>query len=294
MDVKFDEYLKKVENRLFDEKIFPSETLPQGELIKAAKYSLAAGGKRIRPILTLAFCEMCGGNPDKSLDTACAIEYLHTYSLIHDDMPCMDNDDLRRGKPSCHKAFGESTALLAGDALLTLAFGTIAGSRTITPAAAAKCVHRLADCAGMIGMVGGQQIDSSPENGSLSAGLIIPMYMMKTSKLIEAACVCGVYCAECDNEEPFVKKAEDYAYNLGIAFQIIDDILDVTSTEDVLGKPVGSDTEQNKNTYVHAFGLESAENAAKEYTCKAMEALSAFDNNGFVRQLTEKLLVRNK
>lgn len=292
MTGKFDEYLKKVENRLFD--IFPPEELPQGELIKAAKYSLSAGGKRIRPVLTLAFCEMCGGDPDNALDVACAIEYLHTYSLIHDDLPCMDNDDMRRGKPSCHKAFGESTALLAGDALLTLAFQAIAASDTISPAAAVKCSVRLAACGGFTGVAGGQQIDTVPVPGKTADELLIPMYAMKTSALINAACICGVYCAECAEEKRYAKGAAEYALNLGLAFQIVDDILDVTSTDEELGKPVGSDAEQGKKTYVSIYGLEAAEKAAEKYTDNALGALSVFENNGFVKELTINLLSRKK
>ena len=292
MSEKFEEYLKKVENSLFD--IFPPEELPQREVIKAAKYSLAAGGKRIRPVLTLAFCEMCGGDPDKALDVACAVEYLHTYSLIHDDMPCMDNDDMRRGKPSCHKAFGESTALLAGDGLLTLAFQRIAVSDMIPSAAAVKCAARLAACGGFMGVVGGQQVDKELEQPDADTSLLIPMYSMKTSALIDAACVCGVYCAGSPDEKRFAERASEYAVNLGLAFQIIDDLLDVTSTVEELGKPVGSDAQQGKNTYVSIYGTEAAEKAAKEYTDKALNALSAFENNGFLIGLTEKLLLRRK
>ncbi len=292
MDGKFEEYLKKVEKGMYD--IFPSEILPQGDVIKAVKYSLSAGGKRIRPVLTLAFCEMCGGDPDNALDVARALEYMHTYSLIHDDLPCMDNDDMRRGKPSCHKAFGEATALLAGDALAILPFEAISHSRTISSDAAVKCIGRLARCCGMLGMIGGQQIDTCPENGIVPDGLITSVYRMKTSELIDAACVCGVFCAESANESVYVQRAAEYAENLGIAFQIIDDILDVTSTDEVLGKPVGSDEEQNKNTYVRAYGIEAAEKAAEEYTEKALASLDTFENNGFVKELTGSLLKRKK
>lgn len=292
MGHKFEDYLKQIEGRLYD--IFPSEALPQGEVIKAAKYSLSAGGKRIRPVLTMMFCEMCGGDPAKALDTACALEYMHTYSLIHDDLPCMDNDDMRRGRPSCHKAFGEATALLAGDALEILPFQAIAESPTISPTAAVKCIAELSRCCGVTGMIGGQQIDTSPEGGKVSDDLIIPMYSMKTSALIKVACVCGVYCAESDKEAFYAAKAAEYAENLGLAFQIIDDILDVTSTDEELGKPVGSDAEQNKNTYVCAFGLEAAQNAAKEYTERAMKALESFENNASVAELTKTLLMRKK
>lgn len=289
---KLDEYIKKAEDRLYE--IFPAEALPQGEVIKAAKYSLSAGGKRIRPVLTQVFCEMCGGDPDKALDAACAVEYMHTYSLIHDDLPCMDNDDLRRGKPSCHKAFGETTALLAGDALAILPFERIASSNTISPSAAVKCIHALAHLCGTEGMIGGQQIDTEMAGDELSGELLLSMYSMKTSALIKAACLCGVYCAESPDEELYVKYASEYAENLGLAFQITDDILDVTGSTEVLGKRTGNDAENDKHTYVRVYGLERAEKAAREYTEKALAALECFNGSGFAEQLTRMLLGRKK
>lgn len=289
---KLEAYIKKVEERLYE--IFPDETLPQGDVIKAAKYSLSAGGKRIRPVLTLAFCEMCGGDPDKALDTACAVEYMHTFSLIHDDLPCMDNDDLRRGKPSCHKTFGETTALLAGDALAILPFERIASSKTISPSAAVKCIRALSNLCGTEGMTGGQQIDTAKAGEELSGELLLSMYSMKTSALIKAACLCGVYCAQSPDEERYVKYASEYAENLGLAFQITDDILDVTGSTEVLGKQTGNDADNDKHTYVRIYGLERAEKAAREYTEKAAAALAAFNGSEFVKQLTEMLLGRKK
>ena len=289
---KLEEYVKKVEDRLYD--IFPSDTLPQEKLIKAAEYSLSAGGKRIRPVLTLVFCEMCGGDPDKALDAACALEYMHTFSLIHDDLPCMDNDDLRRGKPSCHKAFGETTALLAGDVLAVLPFERIASSGTISPAAAVKCINALAHLCGSEGMAGGQQIDTAMAGEELSGELLLSMYSMKTSALIKAACLCGVYCAESPDEERYVKYASEYAENLGLAFQITDDILDVTGSTEELGKRTGNDAENDKHTYVRIYGLDRAEEAAREYTEKAAAALKAFDDRDFAEQLTAMLLGRKK
>ncbi len=289
---KLDAFVRLVESRLYD--IFPDENTPQGDVIRAAKYSLSAGGKRIRPVLTLAFCEMCGGDTVKALDAACAIEYMHTYSLIHDDLPCMDNDDLRRGKPSCHKAFGETTALLAGDMLAILPFERIAGSKTIPDAAKAKCVNALAHLCGADGMIGGQQIDTANTGSDLSGDVLLSMYSMKTSALIKAACLCGVYCAGSEQEERYARAAAEYAENLGLAFQIIDDILDVTSCPEVLGKQTGNDAENDKHTFVRIYGLEKAEKAAKDYTEKAMEALSCFEYNEFVKLLTEALLGRKK
>lgn len=289
---RLEEYIGMVESRLYD--VFPDESLPQGKVIRAGRYSLSAGGKRIRPVLTLAFCEMCGGRAENALDTACAVEYMHTYSLIHDDLPCMDNDDLRRGKPSCHKAFGEATALLAGDMLAILPFETVAGSRTISPEAAVKCVRAISRLCGAQGMIGGQQIDTENAGRELAEDLLIPMYSMKTSALLKAACLCGVYCAESAEEERYVRAASEYAENLGLAFQIVDDILDVTSSPEVLGKQTGNDADNDKHTYVRTYGLENAGNAAAQYTQKAVDALGCFENNGFVKQLTLTLLGREK
>ena len=287
-----EEYTKLVESRLYD--IFPDEAKPQGEVIRAGKYSLSAGGKRLRPVLTLAFCEMCGGKAENALDVACAIEYMHTYSLIHDDLPCMDNDDLRRGKPSCHKAFGETTALLAGDMLAILPFERIASSRTISPEAAVKCINALAHLCGADGMIGGQQIDTAQSGSELSEKLLLVMYSMKTSALLKAACLCGVYCAESGNETEYVRAASEYAENLGLAFQIIDDIIDVTGTPEIVGKQTGNDAENDKHTFVRVNGLEKAEQAAKMYTSGAVDALEAFGDNEFVKRLTISLLGRKK
>ncbi len=292
MEKRLKKYIEMTEKRLYD--IFPPEDIPQGKVIKASKYSLSAGGKRIRPVLVLAFCEMCGGDPEKAADAACALEYMHTCSLIHDDLPCMDNDDMRRGKPSCHKAFGETTAVLAGDALMILPFEMIASSREISPQAAVKCIAALAHCCGTEGMIGGQQIDTDPGSKPADGETLLAMYSMKTSALIKAACLCGVYCAESGKEELYAQKASEFAENLGLAFQIIDDILDVTSSDEVLGKPVGSDEREDKNTYVRIYGIEKAEKAAAEYTEKALGALEAFDDSTFLKQLTEMLLERKK
>ncbi|MBO6229970.1 MAG: polyprenyl synthetase family protein [Ruminiclostridium sp.] len=287
-----EEYTALVESRLYD--VFPPEVTPQGEVVKAAKYSLSAGGKRIRPVLVLAFCEMCGGKRENALDAACAVEYMHTYSLIHDDLPCMDNDDLRRGKPSCHKAFGETTALLAGDMLAILPFETIAGSASIPDPAKAKCIHALAHLCGAEGMIGGQQIDTAEAWNELAGDVLISMYSMKTSALLKAACLCGVYCAGSGDEEKYAEAAAEYAEALGLAFQIVDDILDVTSSPEVLGKMTGSDADNDKHTFVRMYGLAKAGETAKEYTEKAMNALECFEDNEFVKMLTMSLLGRKK
>lgn len=290
-----DSYIKRVEDRLYG--FLPDFNLPQGRASKAAFHSLNAGGKRIRPVLTMLFCEMCGADSEKALDTACAIEYMHTFSLIHDDLPCMDDDDLRRGKPSCHKAFDEATALLAGDALAIMPFGIISKASlkgVIKPETAVKIIKLLSDCTTINGMIGGQQLDIETEGKKTDNDTLKNMYLMKTSALLKAACCSGVLCAESDNEEFYLEKAAEYAENLGLAFQIIDDILDVTSSDEVLGKPVGSDKDSDKYTYVRLNGLEAAEKAATEYTDKAIKALLSFNNYGQVKELTEMLLSRKK
>ena len=275
----------------------PNKKLKQERLINAAKYSLGAGGKRIRPVLTLAFCKMCGGNVENALPVACAIESMHTFSLIHDDLPCMDNDDFRRGKPSCHKAFDEYTALLAGDLLAIKPFEIIAHSAIdgkISFSSAVKCIDYLGKSVVANGMIGGQQIDTDTNGRIEDCNEILSMYSMKTSDLLKAACCCGVLCAESDNEDFYLKKAEDYAYNLGLAFQIIDDILDMISTTEILGKPVGSDEKSDKHTYASIVGIENASKKAAELTDSALLSLDCFQDNDFLKELTNLLLERKK
>ncbi len=286
-------YIDIINDNLFS--FLPSEDLKQKRVIEAAKYSLSAGGKRIRPVLALKFCEMCGGKIGNAIATACALEYIHTFSLIHDDLPCMDDDDFRRGKPSCHKAFDEYTALLAGDALTVAPFGIISDSALkgeITPSAAVKIISHINRYVGFCGMIGGQQIDTESNGHIENPDDILDMYAMKTSDLLKAACCCGVLCAESEKEAIYLEAAEKYAYNLGLAFQIIDDILDITSTSEVLGKPVGSDEKSGKHTYASIVGLENAKQKAAELTEAAKTALSVFPDNRFVNELTDMLLER--
>ncbi len=292
---KLQNYIDFIENSLFD--FLSSENVKQKKVNEAMKYSLSAGGKRIRPVLTLCFCEMCGGNKESALPVACAIEYMHTFSLIHDDLPCMDDDDFRRGKPSCHKAFDEYTALLAGDALAVKPSEIIADaaiSGKISYEAAVKCISSLSKAVGTDGMIGGQQIDTDANGNIENCDDILAMYSMKTSDLLKAACCCGVLCAENKNEAELLEAAEEYALNLGLAFQIIDDILDITSTTEVLGKPVGSDLKSQKHTYASIVGVKKAKEKASELTTKAVRALEKFDNNDFITELTNNLLDRNK
>lgn len=264
-----------------------------GELYDVVKeamlYSLKAGGKRIRPILVLEFCRMCGGDVSQAMPFACAVEMIHCYSLIHDDLPCMDDDDMRRGKPSCHIQFGEANALLAGDALLTQAFGVIASAR-LNPLVCVKAVKMLSSFAGADGMVGGQVLDLLYENQPMEDQVLHQIHMKKTAALIKSACMLGVLAA--DGTEEQLNSAEEYAQALGLAFQIVDDILDVVGTIDVLGKPSGSDADNGKTTFVTAYGLESANRIAQETTNKALSLLDEFEDNQYLKQMTQNLLER--
>ena len=263
----------------------------QSSVADAMDYSLEAGGKRIRPVLVLAFCHMCGGEYRKAAAPAAAIEMIHTFSLIHDDLPCMDNDDFRRGKPSCHKKFGEACAVLAGDALAIRPFQVIAESE-LNDSMKIKLIAELACSSGAEGMIGGQIIDMENEQRSTVNGENLRMmYALKTGRLIKTSCVMGCIAAEASDEQ--VKNAEEYAHCLGLAFQIIDDILDVTGDEAALGKPIGSDAEENKTTFVTLYGIENAREEAVKLTDKAMKILGRFDNNEFLIELTKYLLDRN-
>ena len=265
---------------------------PVQELTDAMRYSTMIGGKRIRPVLVLEFCRVCGGDPDHALDLACALEMIHTSSLIHDDLPCMDDDDMRRGKPSCHKEFGETTALLAGDALEAYAFEVAAGA-DLPAEATVKALRLLAAATGPYGMLGGQVMDIANESADdVSLQRLQATHQKKTGALIRAACELG--CIAAGAEEKQLEAARDYGAALGMAFQIRDDILDVTGNELLLGKPVGSDAEEEKTTYVTLLGLEEAEKRAKDYTGQAFEALAAFAETDFLKDLTEMLLTREK
>lgn len=256
-------------------------------LYDAATYSLEAGGKRIRPVLAFEMCRVCCGDIRNALPAAIAIEMIHTFSLIHDDLPCMDNDDMRRGRPSCHKAHGEAVALLAGDALTAYAGKYICDSNLPAEKKSAM-IKELYDRT--LGMIEGQTIDIDGNFDTLDG--LLSMYRMKTSELLTAACVMGCIAAGADDEK--ISAARAYAHDVGLAFQIVDDILDVTSTAEELGKPIGSDEEQNKTTSVTLLGLDKARELAKEYTEGAEKALSAFENTEFLYRLTDLLLNRKK
>lgn len=259
--------------------------IPKGDfgeqrLIDAAEYSLNLPGKRVRPALTLAFCELCGGEAQQALPFACGVEMIHTYSLIHDDLPCMDDDDYRRGKPANHKVYGEDIALLAGDALQSMAYSAMLSDDAIAAVGAsnaAKAAGVLAAKSGLLGMVGGQTIDIMSEGKEPDLDTLHVMDEKKTACLIEAACMMGCICAGADDEK--VAAAERYAHAVGIAFQIVDDILDVTSTTDELGKPVGSDTDNLKSTYVALLGIDRCRELVNELTNEAVDALKVFDGD---------------
>ena len=270
------------------------EYLPKSDDIvsEAMKYSVRNGGKRIRPMLTLEFCKACGAEPENALPLACAVEMIHTYSLIHDDLPCMDDDDYRRGKPSCHIAFGEANALLAGDALLTLAFET-AVKADIAAENVVRAVKELSYSAGILGMVGGQVLDLQNENKALTLSELEQIHNLKTGELIRVACVLGCVAAGADEEK--IKSAEAYAKGIGLTFQIVDDILDVTSDAETLGKPIGSDAENQKTTYVSLLGIEKSKEVAAELTRKAKAALAVYDENTeALSLLADNLLIRKK
>ena len=258
----------------------------------AMRYSLLSGGKRIRPILLLEFYKLCGGENQNALNFAAAIEMIHTYSLIHDDLPCMDNDDMRRGKPSCHKAFGEDTALLAGDGLLTLAFSVAANTEGIDYGRISRAIGILADKAGVCGMIGGQVMDLRFEKTGAEPDELKEMYLKKTSCLLEAAAMCGCVLAGADDGA--VQRASEYAKSVGLAVQIIDDILDCTADEKTLGKPVGSDAKNGKTTFVTLYGMQRAKEIAAELTDSALMLLDGFNGDtANLKELTKYLLNRN-
>ncbi|SEK25497.1 polyprenyl synthetase family protein [Ruminococcus albus] len=295
MTDRHEQLLQAYAEKINEELLKFTENKPelQSAVLEAMEYSLSAGGKRLRPILILEFYRMCGGDDiDKMVKLACAVELIHTYSLIHDDLPCMDNDDFRRGKPSCHKAFSEDIALLAGDALNTLAFEVItdcAMEGTISAETAVMLISVLSKAIGTNGMIGGQVIDLQTEDEVIDLETLNTLQSYKTGALIEAACVMGVIIS---GKMEYIPAAAEYAQAMGRAFQIVDDILDVTGTFEELGKPIGSDSEQHKNTYVSLLGLQRSRQKAAQLTVTALGALKKFENNEFMFELTQELLER--
>lgn len=266
------------------------DEFPQARLAEAMRYSLLAGGKRIRPILVLEFCRIAGGDVEAALPVACAIEMLHTYSLIHDDLPCMDNDALRRGRPTNHMVYGECTAVLAGDTLQAEAFGTIL--RCDLPAERkAACAEILASAVGLDGMCGGQYLDMSWEGRKLSEQELTEINSRKTGALLVAACQMGV--AAAGGSRLMLDTAGHFGAALGMAFQIRDDMLDVLSTAEELGKPIGSDSQENKNTYMVLMGEEGCRQTVARLTDFAKNVLGeAFEDTAFLRAMADSLADR--
>jgi len=263
---------------------------PHQTIYDAMNHAVSAGGKRIRPTLTLAACVACGGQKEDALPFACALEMIHTYSLIHDDLPCMDDDDFRRGKPTCHKVYGEAMAVLAGDALLTLAFET-AAKATLPAERIVKGIQLLSHLAGTEGMIGGQVVDMKSEGKSISVETLTFLHQHKTGALLRAAVLLGGIAAGGTEEE--LEQLNTYGEALGLAFQIQDDILDVTGTE-TFGKPIGSDAEQGKTTFVTMFGLEQSGVLSREYTEKAIQAAKKLKHADFFISLAEELTNRSQ
>lgn len=289
IDAILEEYSRKIESRL--DIINAASGQPYDKVVEASRYSLLAGGKRIRPIILLEFYRLCGGADDCAYNFACAVEMIHTYSLIHDDLPCMDDDGMRRGAPSCHIAYGEGMALLAGDNLLTEAFGVCAKTLGIPEERIVKAIAYLSAAAGAAGMIGGQVIDTGTE--ITNEQMLFKMFSLKTCALLRAAAVCGVILAGGDGEK--ISLAENYAENLGLAFQIIDDLLDCEGDSAVTGKPAGSDVKNKKVTAVTLLGEARCRSLAEDFTANALKFLDGFDGDAAtLKELTELLLKRDR
>ena len=286
-DARYRQYRDYAENHLSQwYQRFHNE--PQKQLFDAMEYSLLAGGKRLRPIFAMDFCRMCGGDWKQAVPFGAAVEMIHTYSLIHDDLPCMDNDDYRRGRLTNHKVYGEAMAVLAGDALLTDAFVMAASTKTVKPEDIGFAISVLGECAGSLGMVGGQVLDIMSEQRDCTEEEVLAIQSRKTGALINAACVLGVIAA--GGTKAQIAAAGRFAGALGLAFQIRDDMLDVIGTAEEMGKGVGTDAA--KNTFVKIYGLEQCEQLVRKYTAVALEALEEFQDTEFMAELANKLTTR--
>lgn len=290
---KYQQYRKEIEAAL--PSFLPAQEGPQGRVAEAMAYSLLNGGKRIRGVLTLGIAELCGSTAAAAMPFAAAVEMVHAYSLIHDDLPCMDNDNLRRGKPSCHVQFDEATALLAGDALLTHAFeamqrgffeGDISADNTL------KAIQALTAAAGVEGMIGGQQIDIEHENKAIEPDLLEEMHLLKTGALIRAAAKIG--CLAAGASQDIVLRADQYAKNIGLSFQIVDDILDATKSSKDLGKSA-SDRQNGKTTYVTLYGEEKAREMVRRLVLEADLAIKgSILDDPFLYEFADELAKREK
>ncbi len=279
-------YLEYIENYL-KQQCFQYDSEPQKVLFDAMRYSLLAGGKRLRPIFVFDFCRMCGGDWKSVAPFAAAIEMVHTYSLIHDDLPCMDNDDYRRGRLTNHNVYGEPTAVLAGDALLTAAFSYLAKA-PFSAEVRIRAVEVLSDCAGELGMVGGQVLDMQSEQRQCTEQEVLDIQNRKTGALIRAACMIGVLAA--GGTDAQLAAASDFASHLGLAFQIRDDMLDIIGNAQELGKAVGVDAV--KNTFVQLYGLDKCDELVRKHTDQAVSFLSAFEETEYMKTLATQLTSR--
>lgn len=272
------------------EQYLPAETCRQSRIFEACRYSLMAGGKRIRPMLLLEFYRLCGGRPEEALPFACGLEMIHTYSLIHDDLPCMDDDDYRRGRLSNHKVYGEAMATLAGDALLNRAFEVMLSQTAVTADRAMAAAGHIARCSGVYGMIGGQVQDLALEGKTATLEELREMVSLKTGALLQAACEGGAILAGATEEQR--EAARQYAAALGLAFQIQDDILDVTGDQSVLGKAIGSDAANEKTTFVSVYGLEACRGMVRDLTLEALAAAQVFPDDEYLKELALYLAQR--
>lgn len=287
-------YSKLVEQQLLTY-IQPEEDKGQGIIYEACRYSAMAGGKRLRPALVLEFCRVCGGDQQAALPFACALEMIHTYSLIHDDLPCMDDDDLRRGKPTNHKVYGEATAVLAGDGLLNLAFETASDPKNTAMVSAetqVKAIRALSRASGMDGMIGGQVLDMAAEETQISLEQLKTLQELKTGALIGVAAQLGCLIGHASEEQ--TAAALEYARCIGLAFQIQDDILDIEGDAETFGKPIGSDAESGKSTYPSLLGLERCHELVHKLSQQAVDALAPFADAGILPELALSLADRQK
>lgn len=291
---KYQEYMEDINQEIA--RIAQVPNCEQKIVFEAMRYALVGGGKRIRPVLTVAVSDMLGGNHSDAVKVAAAVECIHTYSLIHDDLPCMDNDDLRRGKPTCHKVFPENIALLAGDGLLNLAFELLSDTKryqTLQAESVLALIAAVSGAAGTRGMIGGQVIDLEMEGvPDVPADTLYTLHRLKTGELIRVAAECGLICGQLEKTQKEYQKILDFSSKLGLAFQIKDDILDVIGQEEMLGKPVGSDVESSKTTFVTLLGMETAKQQLEQLTAEAKQSIAELDNSAFLAELSDYLLQR--
>ncbi len=290
IDNRLKVYKQQIEDGLAQ--CFAAEHLLQARVLDAVRYALLGGGKRLRPILLMEFYRLCGKDPSEARAVACGLEMIHTYSLVHDDLPCMDDDDLRRGRATCHRAFDEATAVLAGDALLNGAFEQMLSCAEAPAAQVLAATAEIARCSGVYGMIGGQGIDLAMQGQQqVDRAALEQMVRLKTGALVEAACVGGCLLAGADVKQQ--NAARQYAQKLGLAFQIRDDVLDVLGEEAVLGKTIGSDAQMQKTTFVSVYGLAQCQAMVQSLTQEACDALDVFSEPQFLKELAVWLVERD-